>query len=624
MGSPVPFGIPGCICLLFLLLAVLYASAKPFKLVMLWLSLIQAPGVESTSASGHGSSSSGGVTTSAGRGAAASAGASSSVANGAGVDRVGKDGQVASPGKATKSKPAKSAKITEESVYESAESVLKRRDDRTSANHVELLEAFSPPRDAYGAVIPQGVTNSQGQGTTLPRVARSKSPQNRARSRSSTLPRSGSRSISRGSGSPRVSQVRPSHARSHSPSHRSRSRSGSNVHHRSSGRARGSPRSRRSVHHSSHRRRARHGGRRRGRSRSPSSSRSRSRSPQRHRRRQRSQSRRSYPSRSRSPRHRASSSGRHRSRGFSREESYHPPITVVQDPAIAKLAENQDKLLNFLISQASKGLAVDSSATGGGPSKDSASATTYEKGEPPKIRADLLDSAIAAEHSILISPKVTLPDSVLAKIKADDYVDFGDILTKGPKTFNVTAPTLTVGQDSKIEYVELPKGPLSMVQWNLAFDRYADAYIDQFPSAAPGLRRYGMLIRSLMLTPTGLWAQYDEAFRQKRKALNLPFCSFDQGFLALQRLLPQQGLGASGKLSKSSNGTHVAKKPSILGRVCFDFNDGRCNRDFCRYRHVCERCRKPHARAECDNKPQGGRGRGGRGAKRPSVADRLE
>ena len=143
--------------------------------------------------------------------------------------------------------------------------------------------------------------------------------------------------------------------------------------------------------------------------------------------------------------------------------------------------------------------------------KEEEFSTTYEKGEPMPPRADLIPAAIAAESSIIVYPRDTIHDSIMAKVRADDYVDLRDILTKGPKTFTAAAP-LKVGDDSTISYVEQPKGPLSMGQWNLAFDRYADAYIDCFPKSAPDLRRYGMLIRSLMLNHPSIWAQYDEEF----------------------------------------------------------------------------------------------------------------
>ena len=156
----------------------------------------------------------------------------------------------------------------------------------------------------------------------------------------------------------------------------------------------------------------------------------------------------------------------------------------------------------------------------------------------------------------------------MAKIKADDYVDFRDILAKGPKSFTATAP-LKVGDDSTIGYVELPKGPLSMGQWNLAFDRYADAYADIFPRAAPDLRLYGMLIRSLMMNHPSIWAQYDEDFRQKRKAYQLPYCSYDQGLLAKVRLhqpdlLGQGSLRGTTKGGRGAAGKQNAKPPAHL------------------------------------------------------------
>ena len=116
----------------------------------------------------------------------------------------------------------------------------------------------------------------------------------------------------------------------------------------------------------------------------------------------------------------------------------------------------------------------------------------------------------------------------------------------------------------------------------MAFDRYTDAYVDVFPSAAPDLRRYGMLIRSLMQIPNGCWAQYDEAFRQKRKASKLPFCVIDQGIIAkanmvsapYQSNVPSRGVGRAGVGFANSAGR---RKPSwgFINNACFDYSDGK-------------------------------------------------
>ena len=263
---------------------------------------------------------------------------------------------------------------------------------------------------------------------------------------------------------------------------------------------------------------------------------------------------------------------------------------------------------------------------------------TYEKGEAHKIRSDLLTEDAASEGSFLLIPGDPLPEQLLAKIKTDEYVDLRDLLKKGPRTYEpvgaVEGGHLEVeGTERKMVWVEQPKGPLTMAQWNQAFDIYAEAFASVFPSAAPDLRRYDKFIRGLMKLGGGTWLQYDEAFRRKRTALKLPFCYFDQALLLQAQLQQHTKRTAPPGPAPSGVGRYATRGGKSSQRnisTCYAFNRGEnCVRSpNCPYRHVCSICDGPHPEKEC---PERGKkraaapGRGGRGGgKRPTFADRLE
>ena len=267
-----------------------------------------------------------------------------------------------------------------------------------------------------------------------------------------------------------------------------------------------------------------------------------------------------------------------------------------------------------------------------------AARATYEKGEAHKIRSDLLSEEAASEGSFLLIPGDPLPEQLLAKIRADEYVDLRDLLKKGPRTYEpvgaVEGGHLEVeGAERKMVWVEQPKGPLTMTQWSQAFDIYAEAFASVFPSAAPDLRRYDKFVRGLMKLGGGTWLQYDEAFRRKRTALKLPFCYFDQASLLqaqLQQHTKRAALPGPAPSGVGSYATRGGKSSQKNMATCYAFNRGvSCLRlPNCSFRHVCSTCDGPHPGKECT---EAGRkrstvpGRGGRGGgKRTAVADRLE
>ena len=200
--------------------------------------------------------------------------------------------------------------------------------------------------------------------------------------------------------------------------------------------------------------------------------------------------------------------------------------------------------------------------------------TTYDKGEAHKIRSDLLSEDAASEGSFLLIPGDPLPEQMLAKIRADEYVDLRDLLKKGPRTYEpvgaVEGGHLEVeGAERKMVWVEQPKGPLTMTQWSQAFDIYAEAFASVFPSAAPDLRRYDKFVRGLMKLGGGTWLQYDEAFRRKRTALKLPFCYFDQALLLQAQLQQHTKRAALPGPAPSGVGRHAARGgETISEKLC--------------------------------------------------------
>ena len=348
---------------------------------------------------------------------------------------------------------------------------------------------------------------------------------------------------------------------------------------------------------------------------------SKSRSPRGHKRSRTSRS----PSRAHS-RH----SSRSRSRGRRHDKRYYHSYRRRYSSSGSPRPEDKSKddrqrqIIDVLLEERSRGRVPPAS------SKAPVS-TTYPRGEPEKIRTDLVSDAAKQAGSILIIKKYNVSEAVQAKINNDEYVDFSDIISKAEKSFKWVP---SVGDDDKpaLHCVEQKKGELSAHQWTLAFERYVEEYVSVFPSAAPDLRRYGCYIHRLMDGASRVWADYDEAFRKTRKEFALPFCVVDHDLLmdiqaqARQQVVDPVPVADPGSWDPRS--TRGKKRTGRSGKVkflhCWAFNQGECLRKACVFRHWCAKCKKPHPIRDCPQASEQEKARATGSGRKLSVADRLQ
>ena len=185
-----------------------------------------------------------------------------------------------------------------------------------------------------------------------------------------------------------------------------------------------------------------------------------------------------------------------------------------------------------------------------------------------------------------------VPESVLAKIRNDEYVELAELIHKIPKVFN-----LVEGEgDLKVRSKEsTPR--LTILDWFVAFQMFANAYCVYFPSARNDLQLYMFFITKLMRVEGAKWQVYDEKFRKDRKMLRLGWGEYRQLLHTEVLTGATNGSSVSSPLRFSKS---KASRPKERIRVCFRFNNEGCSREHCPYRHFCSSCHQSgHGRSSC-------------------------
>ena len=200
----------------------------------------------------------------------------------------------------------------------------------------------------------------------------------------------------------------------------------------------------------------------------------------------------------------------------------------------------------------------------------------------------------------------------------DEYVDFFQILFQTPEKYayvdkeGAEGPTLEKQVGNKRR--------MSFLHWCLAFDIYAEAFCDFFPSAERDIRAYGFHIKRMMTNGDGYaWGEYDVWFRKNRAELRLPYCALEVTMSVLSSRGIEQNVvsGSKGvgqhyrRRSRSPAGRRARRHSPYPRRsparfnskqVCFKWNNGG-NCPGCRFQHRCQRCYGSHPLASCTKTP---------------------
>ena len=194
--------------------------------------------------------------------------------------------------------------------------------------------------------------------------------------------------------------------------------------------------------------------------------------------------------------------------------------------------------------------------------------------------------------SVTFDLESRVSDRVKAKIWANEYVDFGSVLTVSPDESKYRI-SVTDDHDHTslcLEHVKPKRRSLTIDQWLTAFNVFVAVYTIKTPSAISSLKKYCEVVRNIA-AKQGNWRYYDEQFRflRQSKPDRYPWDN-----VAWE--LWHQALHSSLTTSRpNSNNDFRTRRPnqrpfhSFPKGVCRRFHAGQlCSG--CNFKHSCFKC----------------------------------
>ena len=187
-------------------------------------------------------------------------------------------------------------------------------------------------------------------------------------------------------------------------------------------------------------------------------------------------------------------------------------------------------------------------------------------------------------HSCSLPIDCKVSDKVRAKIWANEYTDFGVLLSNliFEDKFRIAVQTVdSSGAPSLcLESASKPRKIFTIDQWGSCFLVFVGVYTSKFPSEAPSLMKYGEIIRDLAARGHDC-RFYDENFRflRQSQSSSMPWGTI-HGELWLRA---QSSVANNGKAVMNFTGKQNLRVPA---GYCFKFHKGgHC--DGCAYSHNC-------------------------------------
>ena len=214
-------------------------------------------------------------------------------------------------------------------------------------------------------------------------------------------------------------------------------------------------------------------------------------------------------------------------------------------------------------------------------------------------------------RQVFTSIGITLGARVSAKLKAkiwaNEYVDFGALLSVAPPRdkFTLSMSSTFSGQTHlTLEPCHTTKKVTTIQQWLTAFNIFVSIYSERAAGDAPKLMKYCEVVRDLS-TKSGDWLFYDEQFRYLRQSAPESY-PWDQihwelwlramtNFRGKPQLPASSDKGTSRTRFRSSNSTFPKG-------TCWTFHAGRQCKG-CQYEHVCFKCGSKHPASQCQVTP---------------------
>ena len=203
--------------------------------------------------------------------------------------------------------------------------------------------------------------------------------------------------------------------------------------------------------------------------------------------------------------------------------------------------------------------------------------------------------------SVTFDLESRVSDRVKAKIWANEYVDFGSLLTvsQDESKYRISVTDDHDHPSLCLEHVKPKRRSLTIDQWLTAFNVFVAVYTIKTPSAISSLMKYCEVVRDIA-AKQGNWRYYDKQFRflRQSKPDRYPWDN-----VAWE--LWHQALHSSLTTSRpNSNNDFRTRRPnqrpfqSFPKGVCWRFHAGQFCRG-CNFKHSCFKCGSVHPATQC-------------------------
>ena len=237
-----------------------------------------------------------------------------------------------------------------------------------------------------------------------------------------------------------------------------------------------------------------------------------------------------------------------------------------------------------------------------------ASVISSLSGEAVPVVSQPADRPQVLFSSMSIPLHARVPNKIKSKIWANEYFDFGLLLSSSPVEphYNLS---INPSQESSglptlcLESTHKAKPIFSIEAWISAFQIFVAVYTSKYQTEAPELMKYGEVVRDLAAKGAN-WKYYDSNFRylRQQQPSNMPW-----GAVHWELWIRSQHFQAKPGTSK-----YVAKPVAPRAQdskfvpkgFCRKFHSGG-NCAGCTYKHECPKCHSVHPACNCNFRPSG-------------------
>ena len=248
--------------------------------------------------------------------------------------------------------------------------------------------------------------------------------------------------------------------------------------------------------------------------------------------------------------------------------------------------------------------------------------STGTSSESLSATATLMNLLLPGGNSgVKLQPKVwvgvglpPIPKKLYDRVLRWEFIDFHDLRPVDPLEDTnsepdpvryVMFPDLAIARTSRKKVKDLPT-------WTACFSLYVAILASKFPKCVPSMMAYQLsILKAHREYADPAWRVYDEAYREIAAATGLRdwsksnediYSRIFTGHAKVVSLYRHCGSTAYAtdqctnepfrkRARDSTASSSYRPPPKQRGRnICWDFNDGRCSFNPCKYRHVCADC----------------------------------